>query len=355
MGLGVWISIGRDRCCPVPDLSTLGWDARWSAALHALRPRFAAVTLEAGRVLRQDRGWLRVGLAGGERLARIAGKFQKEAESTLELPTIGDWVALSTAGAREATIHAVLPRRSVLARRMAGTEDEGQVIAANADVAFLMQGLEQPPNPRRIERALSMIAASGAEPVVLLNKSDVSSDPQAALEAVRAVAPQVAVHLLSAAHDADLGAVASYLGPGRTAVLLGPSGVGKSTLANRLLGEQRIATGEVRAGDAKGRHTTTRRELVVLPSGALLIDGPGVREFGLWEADVEQTFPDVDALAAQCRFRDCAHEQEPGCAVRAAAEAGQLDPRRLQSFQRLRDELHRAPNAGGRQARQRKR
>lgn len=338
------------------QLDRLGFDARWGEALEALRLRFSAVELEPARVLRQDRGWLRVGLASGERLARISGKLQKEAESALELPTIGDWVALSTAGAREATIHALLPRRSLLSRRMSGSEDEAQPIAANCDVAFLMQGLEQPPNARRIERALSMIAASGATGVVLLNKADVASDPEGAVAQVRAIAPNAPVVLLSAERDPQLDAVAAFLPAGKTAVLLGPSGVGKSTLTNRLLGEARIATGEVRAGDAKGRHTTTRRELVLLPSGALLIDGPGVREFGLWEAELDQTFPDIDALAAQCRFRDCAHHKEPGCAVRAASESGQLDPKRLESYQRLRDELqHRAPTSGGRQARQRKR
>ncbi|MBS2031740.1 MAG: ribosome small subunit-dependent GTPase A [Deltaproteobacteria bacterium] len=321
------------------ELSQLGWDEQWLAAFQALRPCFASLALEPGRVLRQDRGWFKVLTAQGERLSRAAGKLAHGAENALELPVVGDWVAIAFAHSkREATVHAVLPRRSLLARRMAGN-DEPQPIAANADVAFLVHGLDQEPHLRRTERALAMIAASGAQPVLVLNKVDLAADAPKAIAEVQAIAHGVAVLALSAERGDGMDAFAALLPPGRTGVLLGPSGAGKSSLANRLLGEARLATGAVRAGDFKGRHTTTRRELVLLPSGALLIDGPGVREFGLLEGELAETFPDIDALAVNCRFRDCAHASEPGCAVRAAAERGELDPDRLESFLKLRREL----------------
>jgi ribosome biogenesis GTPase / thiamine phosphate phosphatase len=261
------------------------------------------------------------------------------------LPTVGDWVALTLpAGEGEALLQAVLPRRSVLVRREAGSEHEGQLIAANFDVVFLVTGLDGNFNPRRIERALAVAWKSGATPVVLLSKADLHEDVSARVEEVQALAPGVSVLPLSAQTGQGLEEVRAWLPPGKTGVLLGSSGVGKSTLVNRLLEEERLATQSVRAEDHKGRHTTTHRELFTLPQGGLLIDGPGVRELGLWgeEDGVEQAFEDVLALAAGCRFSDCGHQREPGCAVRAEVEAGRLSQERLHHFEKLqREQAHR--------------
>ena len=335
-------------------LAKLGWDDAWSAALTDLQVRSGTSELIAGRVLRQDRGWLRVATESGEQQVQLTGKLTHAAASALDLPTVGDWVALD--GSREAKVVAVLPRRSLLARR---SGEEAQSFAANLDLAFVVHGLDQPLNLRRIERGLAMVAASGAEPVVVLNKADLREDAAAAVAEVQTLARGAAVVLASAEAGRGIAELEARLSRGRTGVLLGASGVGKSSLANRLLGEARLATGAVRASDAKGRHTTTHRELFVLPGGGLLVDGPGVRELGIFEAGLAQTFPEIEALAGGCRFRDCAHDAEPGCAVRGAVEAGQLEPARLQSFHRLAREVA-AAAAGqaapsGRAARSRKR
>jgi ribosome biogenesis GTPase len=256
-----------------------------------------------------------------------------------ELPTVGDWVAAAkVAGEPKAVVEAVLPRRTAFTRSDPWSGEE-EVVAANVDTVFLVTALGRDLNPRRLERYLAAAHESGAEPVVLLNKADL--DPEAvpaALEEVARVAAGVPAHAISAKTGLGLDALERYLAFGRTVALLGSSGIGKSTLANRLAGEEFLATGEVR-GDELGRHTTSRRELVPLPGGGLLLDTPGLRELQLSQADLEETFPEIAELAAACRFRDCTHTHEPDCAVLAAVAEGRVSRDRYESYLKLRDEL----------------
>jgi ribosome biogenesis GTPase len=285
---------------------------------------------------------VRVRSAGGERLAGLAGRLRLALRRPEERPAVGDWVALrSREGPGRTLVHAVLPRRTAFVRRAAGDQTVQQVLAANVDTVFLVMGLDRDYNPRRIERALVLAWESGAEPVIVLNKTDLSDEVEACRAEVEAAAPGVPVVALSAKRSEGLGDLGPWLRRGRTVALLGSSGVGKSTIVNRLLGEERQRTREVRESDQRGRHTTTHRELLALPGGGLLIDTPGLREIQLWatEEGLAAAFDDVETFAAGCRFRDCAHEAEPGCAVRAAVAEGRLLPERLASFHKLRAEL----------------
>jgi ribosome biogenesis GTPase / thiamine phosphate phosphatase len=322
------------------SLESLGWGPDLAHAFSVLLSQ-SSLPLVPGRVVRQERGLLTVQASERALLARPSGRLLHHAAGAEALPTIGDWVALLLpSGEGEALIHSVLPRRSVLMRREAGSEHEGQLIAANLDVVFLVTGLDGDFNPRRIERALAVAWNSGAAPVVVLSKADLHEDVPARLLEVEALAPGVPVLALSAQQGTGLEELRAQLPAGRTGALLGSSGVGKSTLVNRLLGEARLATQPVLPEDDRGRHTTTHRELFVLPHGGLLIDGPGLRELGLWgeEEGLGQAFSDVLALAADCRFSDCAHRGEPGCAVRAAVDSGALSKERLASFEKLQRE-----------------
>jgi ribosome biogenesis GTPase / thiamine phosphate phosphatase len=258
-----------------------------------------------------------------------------------ELPAVGDWVAARPLpGERKALIEAVLPRRSAFTRKEAWRRTAQQVVAANVDTVFLVSDFGRDLNVRRLERYLAAAWESGAEPVIVVNKADLVADPAAALADVEAIAFGVPVHPVSAATGEGLEALATYLVRGRTVALLGSSGVGKSTLVNRVSGRTVLATAETRS-DGRGRHTTTHRELVPLPGGALLLDTPGMRELQLWGTDdgLERTFADVAALASACRFNDCAHESEPGCAVRAALDDGSLAADRWESYRKLQREL----------------
>lgn len=322
------------------SIEFLGWGP---APAHAfsLQQSSSSLPLVPGRVVRQERGLLTVQTAERAFLARPAGRLLHHAPGAEALPTIGDWVALNVpSGEGEALLQAVLPRHSVLMRREAGSEHEGQLIAANLDVVFLVTGLDGNFNPRRIERALTVAWNSGAAPVVVLSKADLDEGVSTRVLEVKALAPGVPVLALSALEGTGIDALRALLPAGKTGALLGSSGVGKSTLVNRLLGEARLATQPVSAAEDRGRHTTTHRELFVLPHGGLLIDGPGMRELGLWgeEDGLDQAFADVLALATDCRFSDCAHRREPGCAVRAAVEAGHLSEERLASFEKLQRE-----------------
>ncbi|MDX1996301.1 MAG: ribosome small subunit-dependent GTPase A [Thermoanaerobaculia bacterium] len=317
------------------DLAELGWDDDFATALQALHD----TALVPGRVVAQLGPWERVATAAGEVAARTPGGVRHRATSALELPTIGDWVALrlSTVPGEPARLEAVLARRSAFVRRAAGERDELQVVAANIDIVLLAAGLDGDFNPRRLDRYLTLAWESGAQPVVLLTKADLAVDLESSLAAVRAAAPGVPVLAISVVDGRGLEELAAFFRPGRTVAFLGSSGVGKSTLLNRLLGTETQRVSAVRASDRRGRHTTTRRELFTLPGGALAIDTPGMRELQLWESDsgLEATFEDLEALAADCRFRDCGHSNEPGCAVTAALVAGTLAPERLASWRKL--------------------
>jgi ribosome biogenesis GTPase len=319
------------------DLSALGWNARLA---EAFAPH-AAEGLAPGRVSLEHTHIYRVLTEGGEVLARVAGRLRHHAAARAEFPAVGDWVAVEPAPhGGDARIRAVLPRSSRFSRRAAGDPTEEQVVAANIDVVFLVAGLDREFNPRRLERYLVVAWESGATPVIVLNKADLAGDPGAAADEVRRLAPAVPVHAVSARESSSLDVLRAYVGHGRTAALLGSSGVGKSTIVNRLLGEDRLRTRDVRESDSRGRHTSTSRQMVRIPGHGVLIDTPGMRELQLWETGgaLSGAFADVDALAEGCRFRDCRHRQEPGCAVTAAVDAGTLPAERLESFRKLADE-----------------
>jgi ribosome biogenesis GTPase / thiamine phosphate phosphatase len=321
-------------------LETLGWDGAWAESFAAQ----AVEGVEPARVGVAHRGAYVVHTAGGETTASLSGRVLHQGKDAV----VGDWVALLRPPQGQARIEAVLPRRTALVRTAAGTGGGVQVLAANVDVVMVVAGLDGDFNPRRVERALVAVAESGAAPMVLLNKADACEDLAPRLAAMQAAAPGVPVHALSALRGDGLAPVEAALGKGRTVVLLGSSGVGKSTLLNRLLGEAAQATADVRAHDSRGRHTTTHRTLFVLPNGGVLIDTPGLRELRLWgEAEAAgQAFGDVEALAAGCRFGDCRHGNEPGCAVRRAVEEGALDALRLASYEKLQAELRHQERRG---------
>ena len=322
-----------------PAIHALGWDAGWAEAFAP----FAARGLHPARVVAVHRETSIVRDGDGDRPATVSGSFRFEALAASDFPTVGDWVALDGGG----VIAAVLPRRSMFkrmaadgSRRNAGLDDE-QVMASNVDLALLVAGLDNDFNLRRIERYLAVAWSSAITPIVVLNKSDLADDVDGRLVAVDAVAPGVTTIAVSAWTGAGLEDLRGHLRAGFTAAILGSSGVGKSTLVNALLGKERQKTAEVRDSDSRGRHTTTPRELFELPGGALLVDTPGIRALEVLGADegVEAAFDDVADIAALCRFSDCGHAGEPGCAVREALADGRLTEARLASHQKLEREL----------------
>lgn len=317
-------------------LESLGWTQRQT---EAFAPH-AALGLAAARVVAEHQHVYTLLTEDAELLARVTGRLRYEADGRADFPAVGDWVAARPQPGEDwATIHAILPRRSRFSRKVAGEDAEEQIVAANVDTVFLVMGLDGDYNPRRIERYLTLCWDSGADPVVLLSKSDLCDEPDARRREIETLGAPV--HLVSAKTGAGLEALEVHLQPGRTVALLGSSGVGKSTLVNRLLGEERLRTREVRASDDRGRHTTSARELIALPSGALVIDTPGMRELQLWDsaAGLGGAFADLEELAARCRFGNCGHESEPGCAVRGAVADGSLPAVRLASYQKLQREL----------------
>ena len=319
-------------------LEKLGWDRDWETEFEPYR----AEGLLPARVSAQHRGAYDLLTGAGEVRARLPGRARREAASAAELPVVGDWVALEADGG--VLIRSVLPRRTRFSRRTSPDPDteagREQVVAANVDVVFVAASLGEQPSPRLLERYLTLAWESGARPVILLTKADLEGDPAAVAAGVAAIGGHVPVHAVSSRTGFSLVAVRSYLAPGVTGALVGPSGVGKSTLVNTLVGEERLPTGAVR-DDGSGRHTTTRRELVVLPEGGLVVDNPGMREVHLWLADegLDDAFEDIVELASQCRFSDCSHETEPGCEVQAAIADGRLAPERWRSYRELRREL----------------
>jgi len=330
-----------------------GWSDVWAA-------RFSAHTEDGcvpGRISVEHRGLYHFHGPHGEGVAQVSGRLRHLASGRADFPAVGDWVALrASPDEGPASITAVLGRTNKLSRKAAGESGEEQLLAANLDVLFLVTSLNRDLNPRRLERFLAAAALPGCRPVLILTKSDLCESPGAAVEDLRDQLG-VPVHPVSALAGEGLDALATYLTDGLTVAMLGSSGVGKSTLLNRLAGLDRQDVSPVREDDDRGRHTTTRRELVALPQGGLLIDSPGIRELQLWAegADVDAAFEDVARLATGCTFSDCSHVHEPRCAVLQALTEGLLDRGRYDSFLKLRRELaYEAARTDGRAARERK-
>ncbi len=314
-------------------LEDYGWNDRFQSLFNDI----CNEGLVPARVTRVDRGAVSAETNAGGIVASTAGNLSEKGEPGPA--AVGDWVGIDRSE-DTALIRVILPRSGALSRRRPGEADHQQVVAANIDLVLVVESLERGPNPRRIERATALAWDGGASPIVVLTKMDLCADLESSLETARGGAPFCAVLALSSTTGDGVEDLKSRLTPGTTSVLLGPSGVGKSTLTNRLLGEEKFAVADVRAGDSKGRHTTTFREMVAIPGGACLIDTPGVRELGLWlDAEAVATaFPEIEETASGCRFGDCRHESEPGCAVLEAVERGSIDAKRLDSFVRLRRE-----------------
>jgi ribosome biogenesis GTPase len=316
-----------------PSLSELGWDSTFAAAFDPVTadhvPARVSRVDRGGADLRGPDGILRATL-GRDVLAGLAS-------DRTAAPTVGDWAAVRHWPDDRTTIEALLPRRTAVVRDSADTTSNAQVLAANVDLVVVVEHLDPEPEVRRIERLLVLAWGSGAQPLVVLTKADLVPDPDGMRDEVAAAAPGVDVLAIDAQAGAGVDAVRSYLAPGRTLVLLGPSGAGKSTLTNALVGATVMPTRDTRRVDGKGRHTTTHRELVVLPDGGVVLDTPGLRSVGVigdTEA-IATAFPDIEELAENCRFRDCGHDTEPGCAVLAAVDEGELDERRLASWRKL--------------------
>jgi ribosome biogenesis GTPase len=320
------------------DLESLGWSEFFESAFQPYREQGHF----AGRVVLEERGAYRLYTEQGEVSARVRGKLRYDSESSADFPAVGDWVAVSR---RERDglhqIQAVLPRRSKFSRKAAGANSEEQVVAANVDTVFLVQGLDHDFNLRRLERYLVAAFESNAAPVVILNKADLCEDVEKKTSEAESVAPGTPVHAISSVSGDGLDALDQYVLPGVTVAFLGSSGAGKSTLINRIVGEEIQKTAEVREHDSRGRHTTTRRELIVLRTGGLLIDTPGMRELQMWDASgsLDLAFSDIQSIAAACYFSDCSHQNEPGCAVREALEDGSLDRGRYESYTKMEKEM----------------
>ncbi|TCP24116.1 ribosome biogenesis GTPase [Scopulibacillus darangshiensis] len=320
------------------NLIDFGWNEQLDKQAKALIKEEYTV----GRVILEHKHIYRVVSESGEYLAEITGKLRHNAASREDYPVVGDWVIIEERpGEKKATIQSVLPRFSKFSRKVAGAQTEEQIVAANINTVFLVTALNHDFNVRRIERYLIMAWESGANPAIVLTKSDLCDNVEGRMAEVESVAFGVPVHPVSAMANNGIDALAPYLEKGQTVALLGSSGAGKSTLTNRLYGDDIQTVKEVRAGDDRGRHTTTHRELIIIPDGGAIIDTPGMRELQLWEADssLSQSFGDIEELAEQCHFRDCQHNNEPGCSVQQALADGTLDQGRYNNYLKLQKEL----------------
>ena len=320
------------------QLDQLGWNTFFRNNFEQL----GLPGLVPARVVCEDRRVYHVHGDDGELEAELAGWFRHRVDAVTQLPAVGDWVAVRPQpGERKATIRAVLPRQTAFSRKVAGVQTEEQVVAANIDTVFLVSALDREFNLRRLERYLTLAWSNGSDPVLLLNKADLCPDVDAYMAEVQAVAAGVPVYGLSAKTGQGVEVFYQYLCQGRTVALLGSSGVGKSTLINALLGEQRQRVDSIRESDGHGKHTTTHGELIILPTGGMLIDTPGMRELQLWadEDSLVGAFADIEHLATQCRFRNCKHETEPGCAMNIAVEQGILAQGRLDNYLNMKREL----------------
>ena len=325
------------------NLNELGWDDHFSKHFESLgRSDFlpARVLIETARIYS-------VFCVSGELSAEVSGKLVHEASGRQDFPVVGDWVAVKPSSAEQkATIHDVLPRKSAFIRKEAGKRTEAQVVAANIDTVFMVCGLDGDFNLSRIERYLAVAWESGAKPVVVLNKTDIYADVADAVETVESLAPGISVLPMSATQNTGIDALGAHIHFGETVAFLGSSGVGKSSLVNALLGMEKQLVRDVRGDDSRGRHTTVHGEIFVLPEGGVLIDTPGLRELQLWSDNegLARAFDDIEELSGQCRFKNCRHDTEPGCAISEALEDGTLTDRRWQSYTKLKKELNHLEN-----------